>query len=154
MKYLNALEDFLVMFIIAVMGAVLALQVAMRYLFNHPLIWSEEMARYLFVWMTFLGASYGVRHHIHINMAIVFNTFPRPLKLASHLVTNIAAIVIFTALIPAGWRFVEDQSFLASSAMDIPLSWVFAAVPVGCTLVAARLLADSVKTIRNGGADL
>lgn len=154
MKYLNALEDFLVMFIIAVMGAVLALQVAMRYLFNHPLIWSEEMARYLFVWMTFIGASYGVRHGIHINMALLFDKFPRPLKLVSHLFTNLAAAAVFAALIPAGWRFVEDQSFIASSAMQIPMSWVFAAVPVGCVLVTARLLADSVRTIRNGGANL
>ena len=51
----------------------LALQVFMRYVLNMPLIWSEEFARYLFVWVAFIGAGYGVRRGIHISMEYFFN---------------------------------------------------------------------------------
>lgn len=153
MKYVNALEDFLIMLLIAAMGGVLALQVAMRYVFNHPLIWSEEMARYLFVWLTFIGASYGVRHGVHINMSLLFDQFPRPVKTIVQLAVNLAAAAVFASLIPSGLRFMEDQSFITSSAMQIPMSWIFAAVPVGCALVAIRLVIESVMMFAKGGAE-
>jgi TRAP-type C4-dicarboxylate transport system permease small subunit len=61
MKLLNKIEEGFIMVCFAIMALVLALQIFMRYVMNMPLIWSEELARYIFVWATFIGAGYGVR---------------------------------------------------------------------------------------------
>ncbi len=151
MKFLNKLEEVFVMAGFAVMGIVLALQIFMRYVLNHPLVWSEELARYLFVWVTFIGASYGVRHKIHISMEVLFIRLPQKAKFAVTVLTNILSIAVFAYLIPWGFAFVQDQKNILSSAMQIPMSWVFISVPVGCFIVCLRLLGDTVRVIRTKG---
>ncbi len=152
MKYLDKLEDLFVMTVIAIMGLDLGLQVFARYALNHPLTWSEELARYLFVWMTFIGASYGVRHNIHISMEAFYNLLPRPARRVLDLLTRLVAAAAFLALIPSGWEFVLDQNDIASSGMGIPMSWIFISVPVGCALVGARLIAQIAGILGGKGA--
>jgi TRAP-type C4-dicarboxylate transport system permease small subunit len=154
MKLLNKIEEGFIMACFAVMGAVLALQIFMRYVLNMPLIWSEELARYIFVWATFIGAGYGVRKKIHINMELIYTRLPRKARLGVTLFTNAVAIFIFACLIPYGVRTVIRQWNIDSSAMQIPMSWVFAAVPIGCFIVCLRLLGDSVRAIKTGGENL
>ena len=151
---LNKLEEAFIMVCFAIMAFVLALQIFMRYVLNEPLIWSEELARYLFVWATFIGAGYGVRCKIHITMEVFFNMMPNPMKYVVAVLINIIAIFIFAYLIPFGIETVKTQWSIDSSAMQIPMSWVFAAVPVGCFIVCLRLLGDTVRIIKTKGEDL
>ena len=148
---LNKLEEGFIMVTFAVMAVVLTLQIFMRYVVNMPLIWSEELARYLFVWATFIGAGYGVRNKIHISMELFYRLLPRKLKLAVNLLTNTLAILVFAYLIPYGIDTVKTQWYIESSAMQIPMSWVFAAVPIGCFIVCLRLAGDMMRIIKAKG---
>ncbi|MDR1933535.1 MAG: TRAP transporter small permease [Spirochaetales bacterium] len=154
MKLLNKIEEGFIMVCFAVMGAVLALQIFMRYVINMPLIWSEELARYIFVWATFIGAGYGVRKKIHISMELIYMRLPVKARLAVTVFTNAAAIFVFAYLIPYGIETVRTQWNIGSSAMEIPMSWVFAAVPVGCFIVCLRLIAETVLAIKTKGENL
>ena len=138
----------------AVMAIVLTVQIFMRYVVNMPLIWSEELARYLFVWATFVGASYGVRNKIHISMELLYVRFPRKLKLAVTLITTTVSILVFAYLIPYGIDTVSTQWYIESSAMQIPMSFVFAAVPFGCFIVILRLIGDMVRMVKTKGENL
>lgn len=151
---LNKLEEGFVMAGFAVMGLVLALQIFMRYVVNRPLVWSEEFARYLFVWVTFIGAGYGVRHKIHISMEVFFVRLPKALRIGVAIATNLLSIAVFAYLIPWGIRFIEDQNEILSSAMGIPMSWVFVSVPIGCLIVCLRLAGDTVRVVRTKGENL
>ncbi len=152
--YLNALEEACIMFSLVIMGVVLSLQVFCRYALNQPLVWSEELARYLFVWVTFIGASYGMRHRIHISMELLFVRLPVWAKLLTHCFTNLVAMAVFIMLIPPGLEFTMEQHDILSSAMQVPMSWVYLAVPVGCCLVTLRLLADTISNLKTGGRKL
>ncbi|MDR2589287.1 MAG: TRAP transporter small permease [Spirochaetales bacterium] len=151
---LNKIEESFIMVCFAIMGCVLALQIFMRYVMNLPLIWSEELARYIFVWATFIGVGYGVRKRIHISMEFFYSRFPRKVKLAATLATNLLCILIFVYLIPFGIETVKTQWYIDSSAMQIPMSWVFAAVPIGCFIVTLRLIGDTVRAISTKGENL
>jgi TRAP-type C4-dicarboxylate transport system permease small subunit len=151
---LHKLEEGFIMVCFAVMGLVLALQIFMRYVLNMPLIWSEEMARYLFVWATFIGAGYGVRNKIHICVEFFYSRMPRRVKLAITLLTNTFCILIFAYLIPYGIDKVKTQWHIGSSAMEIPMSFVFAAVPIGCFIVCLRLLVEIARAITTKGENL
>ncbi len=155
LNVLGKIEGMFVMSALAFMGIVLALQILMRYIFNHPLVWSEELARYTFVWVTFVGASYGVHHNAHIRMEAIHKKFPPTLQKIVTISTNLLAILIFSYLVPAGIAFTIEQHDIASSAMEIPMSLIFAAVPVGCVIVAFRLLVQTIQMIKTGrGADM
>jgi TRAP-type C4-dicarboxylate transport system permease small subunit len=148
MRFLDKFEEILLITGLALMGLAVALQIFMRYLFNMPLVWSEEFARYIFVWISFIGAGYGVRHGIHISMEFFFNKFSPSMRKRIAIFTNIISIAAFAYLIPTAIRFTGAQDSIASSAMDIPMSWLFAAVPVGCALVTFRLIVDTVQLFK------
>jgi TRAP-type C4-dicarboxylate transport system permease small subunit len=151
---LHKLEEGFIMVCFAIMGVVLALQIFMRYVLNMPLIWSEEVARYLFVWATFIGAGYGVRTKIHICVEFFYSRMPRGVKLAITLATNTLCILVFAYLIPYGIDTVKTQWYIGSSAMEMPMSFVFAAVPLGCFIVCLRLLGEIVRAIKTKGENL
>ncbi|MDR1315935.1 MAG: TRAP transporter small permease [Spirochaetales bacterium] len=151
---INKFEEGFIMACFAIMGIVLTLQIFMRYVMNMPLIWSEELARYLFVWATFIGAGYGVRNKIHIFVEIFYARMPRALKFIITLTTNTLCILVFAYLIPYGISTVKTQWYIGSSAMEIPMSFVFAAIPLGCFIVCLRLLGDIVRAIKTKGENL
>lgn len=70
MKFLKLIDEYLEMSIcvalISVIAVVLGLQVFMRYVMQNSLSWSEELARYLFIWLIYIGISYGAKIMRHI----------------------------------------------------------------------------------------
>lgn len=148
MRILDKIEDLFVAAGIAIMGLALALQIFMRYVLNMPLVWSEEFARYLFVWVAFVGAGYGVRRGIHISMEFFYNKMRPAARRVVSIATNLVSIAAFASIIPIGIYFTREQWSIASSAMQVPMSFVIAAVPVGCVIVCLRLAVQTVALIR------
>jgi TRAP-type C4-dicarboxylate transport system permease small subunit len=149
MRFLDKIEEILLITGLALMGLSVALQIFMRYVFNMPLVWSEEFARYIFVWISFIGAGYGVRQGAHISMEYFFNKFSPRIRKVVAISMNILSIAAFAYLIPTAIKFTLDQHLIASSAMDIPMSWLFAAVPIGCALVCFRLIVNTVQLVKH-----
>ncbi|WP_319560455.1 TRAP transporter small permease [Marispirochaeta sp.] len=144
----NRIEEYIVVGLLAIMSIVLGLQVFFRYVLNMPLSWSEEMARYLFIWITFIGAGYGVKHHYHIEMEALFNCFPESFQKIVLVVTNITCILAYGCIIPDSVRFVANQSKIVSTAMKIPMGFVYVSIPIGCLILIVRLAIDTVEIIR------
>lgn len=155
MKYYNKIENFIIMVALAAMGVVLAYQVFMRYVVNRPVIWSEELARYLFVWFTYIGASYGVKRKAHIRLEFLHKQLSNKAQAIINILSNLIMIAVFLYLVPSGIDAVKYQHQLLSSAMGIPLSFIFIAVPIGLVLVSIRLFLDMLlefKKLKGGEA--
>jgi TRAP-type C4-dicarboxylate transport system permease small subunit len=154
MKLLNKLEEGLIMAGLVVIGGVLTIQIFMRYVLNQPLVWSEELARYIFVWVTFIGASYGIRKKIHISMEIFYNHLPQRIRMFVTIITNLIIVFVLLYHLPWGIAVIKDQSGILSSAMQIPMSFVYSAMPFMCLIAALRLIGETVTVIRTRGANL
>jgi C4-dicarboxylate transporter DctQ subunit len=70
-KGLRAFETFVVVIGIISMTFIIFGNAALRYLFNFPLSWAEELSRYIMIWMTFIGASLCVRDNVHVQMDLL-----------------------------------------------------------------------------------
>lgn len=106
-------------------------QVVCRYLLNDSLTWSEEMCRYLFVWMVFLGAGIGILHRRHVMIDIVPNLIPQKGKKYYNAAIDILIIVFTCYLIWHGYDFMLRGMRQNSPAMQIPMGYVFSGVVVG-----------------------
>lgn len=148
MKLLEKFENFIVLVFLGMMFVILLFQIILRYFFNYPLIWSEELARYLFVWVAFIGASFGVRDSSHIKLTVIFNFFPRKLKIVISALTNIVCVLFFLYLIPDSIKLAIEQFSIASSAIGLPMGLVFLAIPVGFVLMSIRLLTNTIGLFR------
>ena len=81
MKILNAINDHLEeVFLVILMSLatiVVAAQVFTRFVTKSPLPWSEELARYMFLWLVWVGAAYATKERKHIKIDVMFNRLPQ-----------------------------------------------------------------------------
>jgi len=117
-----------IMFLVMV-GAIF-LQVVMRYVFNNANAWSEELARYTFVWLTLLGASVAVRKTSHF-----INLMPRKLVKILYIFTNALLIAFFLVVIKYGFDLVAITFKQKSAGMGMPMAYPYLALPVGAILM-------------------
>ena len=127
------------------MVVVTTLGVFFRYVLNNALPWAEEADRYLFIWLSFVGAS------ITILLRYVSPAWRRVLALVAQVSVLVFLGMVFWASLPV----IELTSETRATATDIPMSWVYIAAPVGCILIAIetlRLAAHTWAEMRQGGA--
>ena len=125
LKFLDEnLEKMLCVIFLALMSIIIVLQVFFRYVLNNSLSWSEELARYLFIWMIYVGISYGVKMHKHICVDAVYTFMPKSIKRGY-------------AIVAVGMQISSGQ---VSPAMGLPMQYVYAAPVVGMVLTVVRLV--------------
>lgn len=122
--------------LLAGLVAVLAWQVISRYALNQPSSTTEEILRYGVIWLSMLGAAYATGKGSHLSVDMMRDRLSGPGKLRLDAVIAIAFTVIAAAvLIYGGMRAVNIASSQTSAVMQIPMSWVYLALPVSGTLM-------------------
>ena len=131
--------------LVVVMTVVVFLQVLYRYVFAQPLQWSEELARYLFVWLSILGATLALQKKGHFGLDFFYKILPNPLRrFMKFPIYLLMGTVIFVILFQ-GIILVQKTALQESPAMGISMSWAYASLPVGGALMAIHLIAISLK---------
>jgi TRAP-type C4-dicarboxylate transport system permease small subunit len=115
-------------------------------------IWTEEMARFLFIWMVMLGAMIGVREGTHFEVDVWPEMKPRA-NAALGLVSMIFVLITALIFVYYGVKFVQFGWNQTSELADLPMAWIFVAWPLtGATWLLfgiPRLLAD-IRILRYG----
>lgn len=146
----RTIEEYLGGGLMLGMVAILVVQVISRSIFQSSLSWSEELARYMFIWLIFLclGAVTLRGEHIAIDMAT--QRLPLP---ARRVVTQIGlvimAIVNVVILLKAfQLAYIIQDLGQASPALNLPMWTVYAAVPIGLTIATLRAVQASIRLWR------
>jgi len=117
------------------MFVVVLAQVVFRYVLSHPLPWSEELARYLMVWVACLAASEAYARGNHVGISLIVNAVRPRLRKIMILIIHLAVCVLMGVVVYQGFvlsLMVGDQR---SPAMELPMTWPYMAVPVGAALI-------------------
>ena len=81
MKYVwEHLEEFFIIPLMFAMSIIIFIQVIMRYVFQNSLTWSEELARYMFVWLVYFAVSFTARREKHIRIDAAINLYPKKIR--------------------------------------------------------------------------
>jgi TRAP-type C4-dicarboxylate transport system permease small subunit len=129
------------------MVIVTALGVFFRYVLSSPLPWTEEADRYMFIWLTFIGASITMRYKAHIAVDVVVRYLSPRLKLWLAIVAQICVLAFLLVVANASLQVVEVTMETRATATDIPVGLVYAAVPTGCVLIAIETMRITFATI-------
>ncbi|NOX34739.1 MAG: TRAP transporter small permease [Deltaproteobacteria bacterium] len=134
------------------MTLVVAVQVFCRYILNHSLFWSEELARFLLVWLTFLGASCAYYRKANPGVDFLYAKLPLVLKKISSVFTHLASMALFVVMIVYGCKFAWFVRLQISPALQIPKWIVLSIIPVSGVLLmihAAAFLFSEFKRDSN-----
>ena len=118
----------------------LGLQVITRYVFNDPFAWTEEVSRYLYVYIVFLGSSAAVSDRSHVAIGFLVATLPRPLQWAVSLAVNLLILFLLANLVWWGWVATVRNWTIPLMVLDIPQAWVYVIVPLTAVLMTIRTL--------------
>jgi TRAP-type C4-dicarboxylate transport system permease small subunit len=125
--------------VLAMTGVTLA-QVAARYLFGAPLIWSEEAARYLFVWVSMIGAALAVRQGSHYALTALVERLPAVAQRATAVGVFVVSVAFVLILLVTGVNETLQAHLQDAATLPFRMSLPYAAMPVGAALMLAHLL--------------
>ena len=132
----------LVLFLLmSVMVSVISAQVWYRFALNSPLSWSEELGRYMFVWISFVGAAVGIRYRVHLGIDLLEKMVSPALYRRLSILVNLIIQIFLVMVVYQGWELLKVVQFQKSASMGISMAYPYAAVPAG----ALMMLINSVR---------
>jgi TRAP-type C4-dicarboxylate transport system permease small subunit len=123
-------------------------QVFFRYFLGSPLVWSDELGRYLFVWCAFLGWVIAARRRSHLAIAIGGERLPARVRGLLGLVGALAAVAFATVLAFYGVRIAARNWDVETTSLFFPVGVVYAIVPAAAIAVALHAVADARAALR------
>ena len=146
-ELLTTALEYLSMACVTIMAILVVAQVVLRYVFNDPLTWSEEMARILFIYLAFvgIGAAYGRRRHMFIDALIL--ELPATLKrIVEFSVVGIASAFLIAVIVITLRSIVElHRMDITTPALDYPMALVYLVIPLGMSALIAQMWLDLYK---------
>ena len=106
-----------------------------RYIFRHPIIWTDELASTLFLWLAMLGSGIALHRAEHMRMTAVVGMLSPPLRLALDVVATVAALTFLLLVLPSAYEFATDEIPVTTPAMQISDAWRAAALPAGFAIM-------------------
>lgn len=144
-----AAEAFMALGLLVMFVLVLG-NVVLRYGFNSGIAASEDLARFLFIWIIFTGAALGVRENAHLGMDSVIKMLPRNGKVVFSIISHVLMLATTGFLLIGSWQQMElNEGTTALGAVPYPLSWVYVAGIYG-SLAIGFLIAANLKRILSG----
>jgi TRAP-type transport system small permease protein len=134
--------------VILVFGNVVA-----RYVFNSAITWAEEVARFLFVWLTFVGASFGLMKGLHLGMDIIVARLKTRTRTIVEVVNGFIILAFLVVWIVGGVHLIQANLDYMSPATGFSMGLVYMIGPLAALLMSVETvsrLAASIKSLRRG----
>ena len=130
--------------------------VIMRYFFNSPIRWAEEVVTSLFVWTVFIGSAYAYRKHSHLGVDILVNLMPPKMKAVVKSVMSVVELLVLAMLTWISSEYVYHliynragkMKIVMTDMLRIPKWWTAIAVPIGFGLSVIYSVYFMVKAIQ------
>ena len=135
------------------MVLVVAVQVFCRYVLNQSLFWSEELARFLLVWLTFLGASSAYYRKVNPGVDFLYTKLPLLLKKISSILTHLASMSLFTVMIIYGYNFARFVRLQISPALQIPKWIILSIIPISGVILMIHAVTFLISELKRDSND-
>lgn len=123
----------LVLFTIIIVAV--SLQVFCRYALNNPLTWSEELARFSFMWMVFLGLGLAERDNQHIAVDFFVSKMPPGAQKVVRIAVDVFCIVVLAVACYYSLGVIQIQAAMRSVGLNISMAYFAVTVPVGFAIL-------------------
>ena len=146
-KLLQRIEMFVGCTCLALLLGMMLFNAAGRYLFDFPVVWSDEMNGFFFVWMGFLSTAYVMGEDNHMRVTGLVDMMPRRVKYVLRTIMNVIMIAVFAYYIPGFIKLMGRVTF--SGLLRLPLKYVYSILPICFVLMIIHIINNIVNDTCN-----
>ncbi|MGF1911758.1 TRAP transporter small permease [Vibrio kasasachensis] len=147
-KIIDNIEEIITVPLMVALLVVLTWQIISRWLLNDPSLWSEELARVLFMYMCMIGCAMALKRGDHVNITFFSDKLPEKARLALVLSLEIAVLLSIFAIIYLGYQHVQRTAFFELITLGISSKWQTYALPLGGVLMVFRQVQKLIGIIK------
>ena len=156
LRFLNDhFEEYLLVVLMVVEVVVVFAQVVTRYVFHSPLAWSEELARYMFIWLVWIGAAYATKLRKNIIIDVVASKFKGNVKLISEIINFVLFVVLMLFMLwttsTVMMQVYESNSM--GTGTHLPMWIVWLSLPLSMALNLLRYTQNFVYDMKHWNDD-
>ncbi len=144
------LEDWFTLVVFWLLALDVFYQFFTRYVMQDSAAWTEEIARYLLIVVTFVGASMGVRRNTHIHVEFVYRWLPAGVARAMSTLVDVLRIALLGYGTWLAFELVPRMNNLKMTVIDVPMSAIYSFVAAGFALMTIRAVQVAVRHWRQG----
>src|SRR3954451_7952944 len=133
--FLGMLVEIPAAFLVVAEIVILFAGVVSRYVLHSPLIWSDELASILFLWLAMLGSAVAFRRAEHMRMTAVVASARPAMRAYLDMVATCAALAFLLMIVWPSYEYAYEESYITTPALQIANIWRAAALPVGICLM-------------------
>lgn len=138
LHFFNRLEEIILVLMFAAMVLVIFGQVIMRYVFDNSLSWSEELGKFLFVWISWIGISIGAKRKEHIKITMLIDKCSPKIAIFCEILSELIVFAICGITAYYGMELVYSQAHIYFAGIRISMSWGYLSVVLGCLIMMFR----------------
>ena len=139
--------EIALVFLLVAMTLIVFTQVIARYIFEAPLSWSEELARFILIWLSMLSAAYAFKTRSHFALTILVNKLPEKYQKITSFCIHIIVAIFFLMICYYSVIFVHSVNGHVAPALQISMQIPYSSIIVASGLISIFSLLSAVKTI-------
>ncbi len=152
-RILSRVVEGLIILSASVILIIVTIEVGLRYIFGLSLIFTEELSRYLMVWVVFLGGAIAIRDGSHITISVFVVRLNTKMRQIVQTVAHALTLAFLVVITIEGIRILPRQLYQMCITIDISLFYFYLAIPTGSILMIIFLLPYIKKTFRQKPAE-
>ncbi len=142
--WMRPVEAIAAALLTAIIGLLLA-GVISRYVFSLPIVWIDEVASISFLWLAMLGAVMAVDRGEHLRLTLFVGMMPEKAQAFCNTAAMLLVALFLGVMLRPAYEYAIEESYITSAALNIPMSFRAAALPVGVGLMLVMALANVLK---------
>ena len=147
-KTLSSITEKILVILLSAMTLIVFAQVLFRYVLRSPLYWSEDAARYIMIWIVFLGASVGIRRASHLGFTWFVERSSAEVRRICALIAHLGLLAFALNITYYGTIITLQNTEQLSPGLQMPVAFVYACLPVGGILCIIQLIPILLKLDR------
>jgi len=154
LKLLAKIVDFISVILFALLVADVFLQVMGRMFKMTNITWTEELSRFLFVWLICIGAFSMIRRGMNIRFDLIEDALPTPIWKVTFTIGNICSLLFLSVVVIYGSQLSMMNMTQLSPVIQVPMGIIYAALPIGAILMIVAQVELYIKLMKNRGENL
>ncbi|MBF7082767.1 TRAP transporter small permease [Desulfallas sp. Bu1-1] len=148
--YMDNLEEIIITILLPLMCIVVFLSTFFRFAKMPLMPWGEELARYLMIWIVFLGLGTGAKKNAHFFVQLIINLVPKTFHKYVNIFRIMIVVIFCSIILFLSLSIVKSQMVMGqiSPSLHIPMWIVYLAIPVGCASMALRSIQYLIKELK------